>query len=165
MRTSTGRCGASVPVRDSVIETPSMLPPAAFLPPASARQACWVRQANQSIFLAAAAVLTRFVVTRCRSRPPDLLVGLSGWDHPELAPGCDAARLRCHAAVLDRELDRVRRRDDFAAVVAYPFEQLVDRLGDRIASSTDEDDDGAGVGVDALDEIGVQRERRSVQFR
>src|SRR5450432_2362512 len=119
MRTSTGRCGARDPVSDSVIETPAALSsrPLAFPPPAHARQAHWVRQANLVIFFAFAASW---------SRPSDLLVGLSGREHPEFAVGCDASRLGCHVARLDGELDRMRRRDHSAAVVAYPFEQFVD---------------------------------------
>src|SRR5450755_424672 len=67
------------------------------------------------------------------------------------------------AEVTVRELGGMSRRDHLAAVVAHPGEEFVDRFSDRVARATDEDHDRVGVGLDAFDQIGVEREGRPIE--
>src|SRR5450432_4345745 len=52
----------------------------------------------------------------------------------------------------------MRGCDDLTAVVADPGQQFVDRLGDRVTGAADQNHDRVWVGLDALDQVGVQCE-------
>ena len=62
-------------------------------------------------------------------------------------------------------LDEVREGDDRGLRLAHPRDELVDMLADDVLRAVDERDHGFRRRLDALDEIGVQRERRTIQTR
>src|SRR3954453_14267590 len=62
-------------------------------------------------------------------------------------------------------LEEMREGDDRSLRLAYSRDELVDVFTHDVLRAVDERDHGLGRRFDALDEIGVQRERRTIETR
>src|SRR4051794_4751985 len=78
-----------------------------------------------------------------------------------VATGHDAQR----RATTGRVFQEMRQGDDRRLRLAHPRDELVDALAHDVLRTVDQCDDGVGRRLDALDQIGVQRERRTIQSR